>query len=291
MELIFKKALKEIKVSSTKVNNFSDLLFSAVNWSFLEKESTAVEVKQKTLTEKSLVLDSLEDFSKTKIEENAGAPIKFEGGEVRLKEKEVVTEKTIFVAKTSAPLPFLIKEKIGEELFQARFQNDKESLLTTSEGIKVFFVTEEMELKPASDTTAQTPSELDCFLGAQASLLFEKMIKAMKLEANDYMVGALNLVSKEGEKESYLDLLHQEILATKPKLIITLGAKPTNKLLDFEERLMNVHGNFYKQTIKSDEVSHQCELMPLFHPELLTVAQEMKRSAWQDMQKAMKFLE
>lgn len=290
MELIFKKALKEIKVIETKVNDFSDLLFGEVSWSFLEKAQGPQLPQQKVLTEKTLVLDSLEDFGKTKIEENAGSPVKFEGGEIRLKQEETSKEKTTFVESLEGSLKENIREKIGEPLFEARFQG-KENALESGDSLKVFFVTEEMELKSASDEKSQIPSELDCFLGPQASLLFDKMIKAMKLGTSDYLVSALNYVTKNGDKESYQNLLQQEILATRPKLIITLGAKATNSLLGLEERLMNVHGNFYKQTLKSDRAVHECELMPLFHPELLTVAQEMKKSAWVDMQKAMKFLE
>lgn len=285
MELQFKKAIKAA-FSQDKPSHFGQLLTKNTSWSFLEERGRE-PLPVKELTEKSLVLDALEDFSKEKIEENKGEPLKFKGGEIRLK-KEGARKSLLEASEVFSDLSSEMISLLGEELFLARF-GEKRNLFEDSSTLKVIFVTEEIFVGPEG-AESKEQKELQSFLDIGASKLFEKMIQAMQLSYSEYILGALHFRDASLEKHSYLDYLIQEIILFKPKLIITLGAKPANALLGMNDRLMNLHGNLYPVAFKASEESFKCQLMPLFHPELLSVASEMKRSAWIDMQKAMRFL-
>lgn len=284
MDLLFKKARKGHH-TITKTSHFGQLLTDSTSWDFFVSNNEETPLKEAVVNEKSVVMDALQSFSKEKIEENKGEPIRFKGGEISLKKEsktnhELTTELKINDFKND------VVNFIGEETFEARFK-DKEGLFE-SHPLQVLFITEELH-KRSFEVETKEQKELQSFLDPQAAILFEKMIKAMQLDFKDYAVSALKFKSEEDES-SYLDYLIHEVTLFRPKLIITLGAKATNSLLGTVERLMNIHGQFYHVGFKTDKNEYATELMPLFHPELLTVAQEMKKSAWTDMQKAMKFL-
>lgn len=66
-----------------------------------------------------------------------------------------------------------------------------------------------------------------------------------------------------------------------------LRGEPPSKILKSNDRLSLVHGEFFTRKI-GDETSIQ--VVPLFHPSIIETNQNMKKTAWVDMQKIMKHL-
>jgi uracil-DNA glycosylase family 4 len=108
------------------------------------------------------------------------------------------------------------------------------------------------------------------------------MVTAMKLKPENVVVFS---VDKDGEDNSRQVM--EAAAFFRPEVIITLGAKAAHKILKGNDRLSNIHGQFFKRDI--DEVG-AFQVVPLFHPSIIETNQNMKKTAWADMQKIMKHL-
>lgn len=130
----------------------------------------------------------------------------------------------------------------------------------------------------------------DTFHGEGEDLL-GKMILAMKLRAGEF-----HRYPMEEELEEVVDLaanlenpgpstqkLFNQIAEKRPKFVVSLGATVTNILLGKREKLSTIHGQFFEKSF-GPCVFH---LMPVFHPDFLTINPNMKRTAWNDLQKLM----
>jgi DNA polymerase len=108
------------------------------------------------------------------------------------------------------------------------------------------------------------------------------MIKAMKLTAAEVVIYPVSI----GDND-----LSAEVMAItsffQPEVVITLGAIASNKILKNNDRLSNTHGQFFTRKINS---SVNFTVVPLFHPTIIESNQNMKKTAWADMQKIMKVL-
>ena len=123
-------------------------------------------------------------------------------------------------------------------------------------------------------------------LSAGFTKFFYKMVKAMQLESHEFVLSSLQVNGVDCR-----DQLLSEILYFQPELIITLGAQATAQVINSRERLKDIHGNISKiKMTGQNEKEYQINTMPLFSPKLLQTAPNMKRTAWQDMQKVMEFL-
>ncbi len=130
----------------------------------------------------------------------------------------------------------------------------------------------------------------DTFNGVGDDLL-GKMISAMKLNESEFYRYPLdeelenindlagNLEKPSLETKKLLDFIDLK----RPKVVVSLGATITNILLGKREKLSTIHGQFI------DKKHGECvfALMPIFHPEFLTINPNMKRTAWIDLQKVM----
>ena len=116
----------------------------------------------------------------------------------------------------------------------------------------------------------------------QSRELLTKMIQAMKLSNDEY-----SILEIEAEKKGKLEEIKGQILAEKPSVVITLGAFASNLLLEGQERLSKIHGNFFPRSFSDN---FHTQIVPLFHPSFLLINPGMKKSAWMDMQKIMDFL-
>ena len=136
--------------------------------------------------------------------------------------------------------------------------------------------------------------------------LLEKMAGAMSLKNGFAISRSLKLPAKsksndlfeaveEGEienQEEWLKRFIEEVELFKPQFVISLGAVPTNLLLQKRERLSQVHGKFFPKGFKlSNGVTHNVLICPIFHPEFLLINPNMKRTAWMDLQKVMGHLQ
>ncbi|WP_412471287.1 hypothetical protein [Halobacteriovorax sp. RT-2-4] len=110
-----------------------------------------------------------------------------------------------------------------------------------------------------------------------------RMIKAMKISSGRFI--RVPFIKKDAREFLFTCCAH-----FKPRLLISLGAAATNLCLNKRVRLANVHGDFHSVQIEVDENAQLIDVMPLFHPKLLEVNESMKKTAWTDMQKAIKFL-
>ena len=119
-----------------------------------------------------------------------------------------------------------------------------------------------------------------------SSELLGKMIIPMKLEEGDFVRTSLLGASVEENLQNLLC----EIALLKPKAVISLGAVSTNLLYGMKEKLSKIHGNEIERVIEDKDDSTRFTLFPLFHPDLLEINPSMKRTAWTDLQKVMKFL-
>jgi len=119
----------------------------------------------------------------------------------------------------------------------------------------------------------------DTFNGSGEDLL-HKMIVAMHL-GQDKVVRVPFDESVDTRQE-----LLGSISINRPKVVVSLGAIVTNILLEKKEKLSSIHGQLIPE-----ETSHwKYLMMPLFHPEFLLINPNMKRTAWNDLQKIMELL-
>lgn len=174
-----------------------------------------------------------------------------------------------------------VSDILSEELTTLRF-NQKTDLTL---GVKVFFITDTFKDNP-DEMEDEELQELSCFFEKGVASLFGRMIKAMGLTSQSYVMSAL---TKEQEEDRILrEHLISEILFFKPDFIVSLGAKATNELLGTEKRLKNIHGQFFDLNFQDQGAKmYKATLMPLFSPKLLHIAPNMKKTAWRDMQKLM----
>lgn len=119
----------------------------------------------------------------------------------------------------------------------------------------------------------------DTFSGIGEDLLY-KMIQAMNLGKN-----AVQRIPFDENLDTRRELM-AAISGHRPQIVVSLGAIVTNMLLEKKEKLSTIHG----QLIPQETTDWKYLLMPLFHPEFLLINPNMKRTAWNDLQKIMEFL-
>jgi len=118
--------------------------------------------------------------------------------------------------------------------------------------------------------------------------LLGKMIGAMNLQEGSF----LRCPQIKGEKA--LNHLLNAISFFGPQVVVSLGASSTNIVLEKKVRLSNSHGEILPKSFKlksEKNINLEFYVSPLFHPNLLEINTSMKRTAWIDMQRVMKFLQ
>ncbi len=110
--------------------------------------------------------------------------------------------------------------------------------------------------------------------------LLHKMIQAMGLAK-----GAVKRLPFNENTDDRKQLI-VSISKARPKIVVSLGAIVTNILLEKKEKLSGIHG----QLLPLGSDGWNCLLVPLFHPEFLLINPNMKRTAWNDLQKVMEYL-
>ena len=229
------------------------------------------------MTEKTLILDSLHQFGAKKLSENENRPLFIEGGLMAAKvvEKEGETNTFTVEARSRQEVISNFADKTNQVLASARYKN------SLRDNVKVIFISDafsSLDLHGVDENLLEFYSLFE----DQTAQLFSKMVVAMKLGKEDYLLTAVKM-PQQNEERDCLDNVIQEILSFRPQLIITMGITPTNALLKLNKRLKDIHGKFYKIKINDFSV----DVMPLFSPNLLNTASNMKKIAWEDMQKAM----
>jgi hypothetical protein len=264
MESVYKNKLLALK-NKNAPESFGQLLFDHMNWTFVSPEKLLVA------SEKIDVIQDFAQFANKSLKETGAEKISFSGGEV---------------VKKTTPSDHEVKEINKEEYLKTLMSLISESEIALRfhhlREIKVIFVFD----KYYSGSKAQ--KNLSLFLKDDTLELFSRMISAMKLKPEEVLFSSIS-IDINGDEKDYLKYLNQEIYCYKPKLIITLGAEPAMRLLGTKEGLGQIHGKFFHYTTVGQQ-SFETQLMPLFHPELLKINTNMKKTAWEDMQKAMNLL-
>lgn len=123
---------------------------------------------------------------------------------------------------------------------------------------------------------------------APYSDLLSKMISAMTLQKGEYCRVYLTK-DPEAAHVEWRQLL--KMLDGRQELtIVSLGAMATNTILGRKERLSKVHGQEFNYTLQAPKGDVKLTVFPVFHPDILLINPNMKRSAWIDLQKVMGYL-
>jgi len=126
------------------------------------------------------------------------------------------------------------------------------------------------------------------FVGEAGKKLTD-MISAMTLDRKDVYIANIvkcrppgNRAPFEDESEACIPYLYKQIERVKPKVIVCLGAVPTQNLLKNKIPISKQRGKFtdYKGI----------KVMPTFHPAYFLRNPKMKRPVWEDLQMVMEIL-
>ena len=126
------------------------------------------------------------------------------------------------------------------------------------------------------------------FVG-RAGQLLNKIIEAIGLKREDvYLTNVVKFISAGDELtpdiiKFFTPYLIREILAIKPKVIISLGNTPTKALLNTKKSITQMRGEFYD--------FNGIKLMPTFNPAYLLRDATKKREVWEDMKMIRAFLD
>lgn len=221
------------------------------------------------------MIESLERFAQEKSTELSSNILKVDGGELHLRPEQPAWEG---ISSYKSLNELISSLKLDSRLIDIVLKEKEKGQ------IKALFVTEKFRAweEVSGELKHGLINELIAGFPLKTAELFERMIVAMKLEASEVIVYPV-----EGNDESDYAA---EVMAIagffRPEILITLGAKATSRILKSNDRLSLVHGQFF--TRKSGELSFQ--VVPLFHPSIIETNQNMKKTAWADMQKIMKHL-
>lgn len=275
MEDLFKRNLLRLR-QVPNPGTFAEALFGHVSW--ITKSVAPMkspEIEREKFSEKAQVIESLERYAQEKLggDEPVKA-IKIPGGEIALKpdpvwegipsyklfselKKELSLEETVLDLSLQTKVPGKVRIMFVAESFRA-YGDFKDEL---KEGII-------NQLIPA--------------FPFKTAELFSRMLSAMKLVEEEVVI--YPTIFNETDISS-------EVMKVagfyRPEIIVTLGANSTHKILKGQERLAQVHGQFFNRQVEN---IGSFIVIPLFHPSIIENNQNMKKTAWTDMQKIMKQL-
>ncbi len=126
------------------------------------------------------------------------------------------------------------------------------------------------------------------FVG-RAGQLLDKMIQAIGLQRESvYICNVVKCRPPENrnpepdEIASCGPFLLRQVGVIQPKIVVTLGKFATQTLLQTEERITSLRGNFFDY--------QGAKLIPTYHPAYLLRNPPAKREAWEDLKKVAKEL-
>jgi DNA polymerase len=134
----------------------------------------------------------------------------------------------------------------------------------------------------APDADSEKP-----FMGPVGDLLV-KILASIGIRREDvYLTNVVKFISAGDEitpeiLKFFTPFLHREMLAIKPKVIISLGNTPTKALLNTKKSITQMRGEFYDY--------HGIKLIPTFNPAYLLRDPTKKREVWEDMKMVRAFL-
>jgi uracil-DNA glycosylase len=118
--------------------------------------------------------------------------------------------------------------------------------------------------------------------------LLTKILAAIGLKRDDvYLTNVVKFISAGDEitpdiLKFFTPFLQREMLAIKPKVIVSLGNTPTKALLNTKKAISQIRGEFYDY--------NGIKLMPTFNPAYLLRDPSKKREVWEDMKRVRDYL-
>ncbi len=227
------------------------------------------------VSERSHVLESLERFALDKTREEKTPVLKIPGGELHVHSEVPPGPAKAYGTIAELRAGLKLDPRLTDLVLSGK----------TPGKVQVLFVSE--KFRPWDDVAGELKSGLESELlagfPARTAELFGRMIAAMKLSREEVI---LFPVEDADEVDYGPDVL---ALAAyfRPEIVVTLGAKATARILKSTDRLSLVHGQFFPRQL-ADALTIQ--VVPLFHPSIIETNQNMKKTAWADMQKIMKHL-
>lgn len=107
------------------------------------------------------------------------------------------------------------------------------------------------------------------FFDGEGGHLLVKILGAMNLEPADVFIC----------NPSDIRSVHKKVKQISPRVIITLGSRGAQMLLNMNQPLESFRGEFHEYC--------GIKVMPTFHPSLLLQKPEFKRPVWEDMKQVM----
>lgn len=278
MDDLFKQKLLTLR-NPPVAKTFGDALMGETSW--LKKSPSVITAAKpivpakEAFSEKAQVIESLERFAQEKVEETGNSILKLDGGEIRVKAEPGWEGLQHFQDLSGLRAALKLDSRVLDIILRNK----------TQDSVKAIFVSE--KFRQWDELSLELKSgfidELIVGFPLKTAELFERMIMAMKLDPSEVIIYPV-----EGTDES--DYSHEvmEIASFfNPEVIITLGAKATQKILKSNDRLSMVHGQFFTRKAGNQNTF---QIVPLFHPSIIETNQNMKKTAWADMQKIMKHL-
>lgn len=279
MDGIFKQKLLGLR-NPPKPRTFSEALFGETSWARKIAVPTPAPAKKvpskEAYSEKTQVIESLERFAQEKVSEQKTNVFKIEGGgEVVVREEGDWEAVNAFSSYETLKSSLKLQGELLDIILGKKEAGQ----------VKALFVSE--KFRPWDESSVELKdgfiNELIVGFPLKTAELFERMIAAMKLAPSEVIIFPV-----EGSDETDFSGDVMSVAAFyRPEVIITLGAKATNKILKSNDRLAQVHGQFFARKIADIGT---IQVVPLFHPSIIETNQNMKKTAWADMQKIMKHL-
>ncbi len=131
------------------------------------------------------------------------------------------------------------------------------------------------------------------FAGRSGELL-TKMIEAMGLSREKVFI--TNIVKcrtledrnpESDEISTCRNILRKQLALLNPEIIVALGTIACQSLLQREEEIFKLRGEFKISTEFKRKDGSDIHIMPTFHPAFLLKNPNLKKAAWEDIQKVM----
>ncbi len=276
MDDLFKQKLAKLR-QPVSPKTFAEALFGDVSWAqkiHFKQVDEAPAIKERTFSEKGQVLESLERFAQEKFEEQGTTSIKIMGGEISYRPDPVWDGIEQAQSYQDLKMGLSVDAQSLDLTLQSKIAGQVRIMFVPEEYRKIEDYKDEMKEGLINQLLPAFPAKIAEF--------FSKMIAAMKLDESEII---LYPVMNHGQD------LSREVMKVaafyRPEIIVTLGANATHKILQSQERLTQVHGQFFNRKIENIGTFI---VVPLFHPSIIENNQNMKKTAWLDMQKMMKQL-
>jgi hypothetical protein len=129
--------------------------------------------------------------------------------------------------------------------------------------------------------TDEELKELESFFAKDVAIMVQKMFRVLPLKPSDVFLTSIEVFPSELAKT---DFFHWSQIP----LVVPLGAKATQFLLGEETKLSLVHGRQFELP-KNAQIPFR-KALPLFHPNIFYVNQNMKKATWSDLQEVLRLL-